>query len=318
MGLTQHDTLVLLGLLVGVGGLVALSPMTRVPYPIFLVLGGLVLGLVPGLPTITLRPEYVLVGVLPALLYASAFFTSLRDLRNNMRAIGLLSIGLVAATVLTVALVAHAWVGLPWGPAFVLGAVVAPTDPLAASAIFERLGIPRRLVTLIEGESLVNDATALVAYRVAVAAVVSGTFSAWDLGQGFVIGVAGGLAVGLVVGYLVRMARKRMDNPPAEVTLALLTGYLAYLPAELLGASAVLAAVTAGVYLGWHTPELTTPESRLTNDAVWRILQFILNALLFVLVGLQLPAIVDALGNRPWATLLADAALISGAVILTR
>ncbi|MDX6580560.1 MAG: monovalent cation/hydrogen antiporter, partial [Gaiellales bacterium] len=318
MGLTQHDTLVLLGLLVGVGGLVALSPMTRVPYPIFLVLGGLALGFVPGLPTITLRPEYVLVGVLPALLYASAFFTSLRDLRSNMRSIGLLSIGLVAATVLTVALVAHAWVGLPWGAAFVLGAVVAPTDPLAASAIFERLGIPRRLVTLVEGESLVNDATALVAYRVAVGAVVSGTFSAWDLGQGFIVAVAGGLAVGLVVGYLVRMARKRMDNPPAEVTLALLTGYLAYLPAELLGASAVLAAVTAGVYLGWHTPELTTPESRLTNDAVWRILQFILNALLFVLVGLQLPAIVDSLGTYSWPTLLRDAALVSGAVVLTR
>jgi Na+/H+ antiporter len=318
MGLTHHDTLVLLGLLVGVGGLVALSPMTRVPYPIFLVLGGLALGFVPGLPTITLRPEYVLVGVLPALLYASAFFTSLRDLRSNMRSIGLLSIGLVAATVLTVALVAHAWVGLPWGAAFVLGAVVAPTDPLAASAIFERLGIPRRLVTLIEGESLVNDATALVAYRVAVGAVVSGTFSAWDLGQGFVVAVAGGLAVGLVVGYLVRMARKRMDNPPAEVTLALLTGYLAYLPAELLGASAVLAAVTAGVYLGWHTPELTTPESRLTNDAVWRILQFILNALLFVLVGLQLPAIADSLGTYSWPTLLRDAALVSGAVVLTR
>jgi CPA1 family monovalent cation:H+ antiporter len=200
----------------------------------------------------------------------------------------------------------------------VLGAVVAPTDPLAASAIFERLGIPRRLVTLVEGESLVNDATALVAYRVAVGAVVSGTFSAWDLGQGFIVAVAGGLAVGLVVGYLVRMARKRMDNPPAEVTLALLTGYLAYLPAELLGASAVLAAVTAGVYLGWHTPELTTPESRLTNDAVWRILQFILNALLFVLVGLQLPAIVDSLGNYSWPTLLRDAALVSGAVVLTR
>ena len=148
--------------------------------------------------------------------------------------------------------------------------------------------------------------------------MVTGTFSARDLGQGFIVAVAGGLAVGLVVGYLVRMVRKRMDNPTAEVTLALLTGYLAYLPAELLGASAVLAAVTAGVYLGWHTPELTTPESRLTNDAVWRILQFILNALLFVLVGLQLPAIVDALGNRSWATLLGDAALISGAVVLTR
>ncbi|MDX6503540.1 MAG: monovalent cation/hydrogen antiporter [Gaiellaceae bacterium] len=318
MGLSHHDTLVLLGLLVGIGGLVALSPLTRIPYPIFLVLGGLALGFVPALPTVTLRPEYVLVGVLPALLYASAFFTSLRDLRRNMRAIGLLAIGLVAATVLTVAVVAHEWIGMPWAAAFVLGAVVAPTDPLAASAIFERLGIPRRLVTLIEGESLVNDATALVVYRVAVGAVVTGTFSARDLGQGFIVAVAGGLGVGLVVGYLVRMVRKRIDNPPAEVTLALLTGYLAYLPAELLGASAVLAAVTAGVYLGWHTPELTTPESRLTNDAVWRILQFVLNAILFVFVGLQLPAIVDALGNRSWPALLGDATLISGAVVLTR
>jgi Na+/H+ antiporter len=318
MGLSHHDTLVLLGLLVGIGGLVVLSPLTRIPYPIFLVLGGLALGLVPGLPQVTLRPEWVLVGILPALLYASAFFTSLRDLRRNMRSIGLLAIGLVAVTVVTVALAAHAWIGLPWAAAFVLGAVVAPTDPLAASAIFERLGIPRRLVTLIEGESLVNDATALVAYRVAIGAVVTGSFSARDLGQGFVVAVAGGLAVGLVVGYLVRMARRRMDNPPAEVTIAILTGYLAYLPAELLGASAVLAAVTAGVYLGWHTPELTTPESRLTNDAVWRILQFILNALLFVLVGLQLPAIVDSLSNRSWAALLGDAAIVSGAVVVTR
>jgi CPA1 family monovalent cation:H+ antiporter len=304
MGLSHHDTLVLLGLLVGVGGLVALAPLTRVPYPIFLVAGGLLLGLVPRLPQVTLRPEYVLVGILPALLYASAFFTSLRDLRANARSIGLLAIGLVAATVFTVS--------------FVLGAVVAPTDPLAASAIFERLGIPSRLVALIEGESLINDATALVAYRVAIAAVVHGAFSMRDIGQGFVVAVAGGLAVGLAVGWLIRQARKRIDNPPAEVTLAILTGYLAYLPAELLGASAVLAAVTAGVYLGWHTPELTTPESRLTNDAVWRVLQFVLNALLFVLVGLQLPVVVDALGNFSWPKLLVDAAEICAAVILTR
>jgi CPA1 family monovalent cation:H+ antiporter len=318
MGLSHHDTLVLLGLLVGIGGLVALAPTTRIPYPIFLVLGGLVLGFVPGLPRITLRPEWVLVGVLPALLYASAFFTSLRDLRANARPIGLLAIGLVAATVFTVAIVAHEAVHLTWAASFVLGAVVGPTDPLAASTIFARLGIPRRLVTLIEGESLINDATALVAYRVAIGAVVTGAFSARDIGQGFVVAVAGGLAVGLAVGYLIRQARKRMDNPPAEVTLALLTGYLAYLPAELIGASAVLAAVTAGVYLGWHTPELTTPESRLTNDAVWRILQFVLNALLFVLVGLQLPTIVDSLGSYSWPTLLRDSACVCAAVVLTR
>jgi Na+/H+ antiporter len=318
VGLSHHDTLVLLGLLVGIGGLVALAPLTRIPYPIFLVLGGLLLGFVPGLPPITLRPQWVLVGVLPALLYASAFFTSLRDLRANARSIGLLAVGLVAATVFTVAIVAHEIVNLPWAASFVLGAVVAPTDPLAATAIFERFGIPRRLVTLVEGESLVNDATALVAYRVAVGAVLTGAFSMRDLGQGFVVAVAGGLAIGLVVGYLIRQARKRIDNPPAEVTLALLTGYLAYLPAELVGASAVLAAVTAGVYLGWHTPELTTPESRLTNDAVWRILQFLLNALLFVLVGLQLPAIADSLAAYSWPRLLTDAAVVSAAVVVTR
>jgi CPA1 family monovalent cation:H+ antiporter len=318
MGLSHHDTLVLLGLLLGVGGLVAVTPLTRIPYPIFLVLGGFLLGLVPELPSISLQPEWVLVGVLPALLYASAFFTSLRDLRANARSIGLLAIGLVIVTVLVVAAVAHREAGLAWGPAFVLGAVVAPTDPIAATAIFERLGIPRRLVTLVEGESLLNDATALVGYRVAIAAVLSGAFSWRDLGLGFIVALVGGVGCGLVVGFVIRQIRKRIDNPPAEVTLAILTGYLAYLPAELLGASAVLAAVTAGIYLGWHTPELTTPESRLTNDAVWRVLQFVLNALLFVLVGLELPVIVDALSGYSWPRLLADGAVVSAAVVVTR
>src|ERR1700710_913458 len=209
MGLSHHDTLILLGLLVGIGGLVALSPMTRIPYPIFLVLGGLALGFVPGLPQITLRPEYVLVGVLPALLYASAFFTSLRDLRANASPIGLLAIGLVAATVFTVAIVAHEAVHLTSAASFVLGPVVAPTDPLAASVIFERLGIPRRLVTLIEGESLINDATALVAYAFAVGAVVTGSFSLWHATWRFGLDVVGGIGIGLVVGYLLRMFRRR-------------------------------------------------------------------------------------------------------------
>ncbi len=161
--------------------MLVLAPKLRVPYPIILVLGGLALGFVPGLPEIDLPPDLVLVGVLPLLLYGAAFFTSLRDLRANLRPVGLLAVGLVLLTMVVVAVVAHEIVpGLPWAAAFVLGAVVSPTDPIAATAIMHRLGVPRRIVSIVEGESLVNDGTALVAYRVAVVATVSGTFSLWD------------------------------------------------------------------------------------------------------------------------------------------
>src|SRR5438067_2643333 len=272
------------------------APVLRVPYPIFLVLGGLALGFVPGIPTIALPPEVVLVAVLPPLLYLSAYRTSLRDLRANARAIGILAVGLVIATTVTVAVVAHAAItGLPWSAAFALGAVVAPTDPIAATAIMRRLGVSRRLVSIIESESLVNDGTALVLYRVAVVAVVSGTFSAWDASWRFVWSVAGGIGIGLVVGYLTAEVRRRLDNPPVEVTIALMTGYLAFIPANAAQASGVLAVVTAGVYLGWHTPELTSFQTRLQGAAVWEIFTFVLNALLFALVGLQLPRILDAL-----------------------
>ena len=215
------------------------------------------------MPELDLEPELVFFGVLPPLLYGAAFFTSLRDLRANMKPIGLLAVGLVVATTVGVAVVAHAFIdGLSWASAFVLGAIVSPTDPLAATSIARRLGVPRKLVTIVEGESLVNDGTGLVAYRVAVAAVVAGSFSALYAGGLFVVSVGGGIAVGLVVGWLVRQIRLRLDNPPAEITISLLTGYVAFIPAELMGVSAVLAAVTAGIYLGWHTPELTTAQVR--------------------------------------------------------
>ena len=154
-------------------------------------------------------------------------------------------------------------------------------------------------MTIVEGESLVNDGTGLVLYRVAVAAVITGSFSAFYTGGLFVVTAGGGIAVGLVVGWLVRQIRRRLDNPPAEITISLLTGYVAFIPADLMGVSAVLAAVTAGVYLGWHTPELTSAQVRLQGRAVWEIVQYLLNALLFVLVGLQLPVVIDALGDVP-------------------
>src|SRR5436309_3255994 len=203
------------------------------------------------------------------------------------------------ATTVTVAVVAHAAIGgLSWSAAFVLGAVVAPTDPIASTAIMRRLGVPRRLVSIVESESLVNDGTALVLYRVAVVAVVTGTFSAWDASWRFAWSVLGGIAIGLIVGYLTAEVRRRLDNPPLEVTIALMTGYFAFIPASAASASGVLAVVAAGVYLGFRTPELTSVQTRLQGYAVWEILVFVLNALVFALVGLQLSRILDTLTGR--------------------
>jgi monovalent cation/hydrogen antiporter len=314
-----HEELVLLALLVAVAALLLVAPIARIPYPIFLVLGGLALGFIPGVPDLRLAPDVVLVAVLPPLLYSSAFFTSLRDLRQKARPIGLLAIGLVVVTTVTVAAVAHSAIdGFSWKAAFVLGAVVSPTDPLAATSIARRLGVPRRVIAVIEGESLVNDGTALVLWKVAVGAVVAGSFSAWELGLEFVWSLVGGVAIGLVVGYLVAALRRRLNNPPLEVTISLMTGYFAFLPASAAGASGVLSVVTAGVYLGWRTPELTSVQTRLQGSAMWEILTFVINALLFALVGLQLPHIVDALPGMSTRTLIVDGVLVVATVIVTR
>jgi CPA1 family monovalent cation:H+ antiporter len=319
MHLDVADGLVTIGLLAAVAALLALAPTARIPYPILLVLGGLLLGFLPGMPELDLNPELVFFGVLPPLLYGAAFFTSLRDLRRSARPIGLLAVGLVIVTTVAVAVVAHEVVaGLTWQSAFVLGAIVSPTDPLAATSIARRLGVPTKLVSVVEGESLVNDGTGLVLYRVATVAVISGTFSLWKAGGLIVIASVGGVAVGLAVGWVVSRIRRRLDNPPAEITLSLMTGYFAFIPADLLGVSAVLAAVTAGIYLGWHTPELTNSTVRLQGQAVWEIVVYLLNALLFVLVGLQLPQILDELGDVPAGRLLWWSVAVTLAVIAAR
>jgi monovalent cation/hydrogen antiporter len=316
----SHGDYALLALLLAVGLLLlAVSQFVRIPYPIVLVIGGALIAFIPGMPKVQLNPDLVLVAVLPPLLYGGAFFTSLRDLRANMRAISFLAVGLVLVTMVAVAAVAHEFIaGVGWPEAFVLGAIVSPTDPTASSAIAERLGLPTRLISLIEGESLVNDGTALVAYRFAVAAVVTGSFSLFDASWHFVLNVVGGIAVGLAVGYLIRQLRKRLDNPPVEISVSLLSGYLGYLPAQALGVSGVLAAVTVGIYMGWHTPELTTVRTRLQGEAVWEIVFLLLNGLLFALVGLQLPTIVDAISSRSMGQLIGYAALVSAVVIGAR
>ena len=319
MTFSGEESVVLVGLLVAAAALLAAADAVRIPYPILLVLGGLALGFVPGIPHVELPPDLVLIGILPPLLYGSAFFTSLRDLRANVRQISLLAIGLVLLTMVAVAAVVHAVIpGIGWPSAFVLGAIVSPTDPTAAAAIAERLGLPRALVGVIEGESLVNDGTALVAYRFAVAAVVAGSFSLAEASGLFVVNVVGGIAVGLAVGWVIRQVRRRLNNPPVEITIGLLSGYFAYLPAHALHVSAVLAAVTVGIYMGWHTPELTTAQTRLQGIAVWEIVFFVLNALLFGLVGLQLPAILDALSGFSTGELLRDALVVVLAVIAAR
>ena len=236
-----------------------------------------------------LDPDLVLLIFLPPLLYGAAFFTSLRDLRRNARPIALLSIGVVFATMGVVAVAAHAVIGLGWAEAFVLGAIVSPTDAVAPAEIMRRVGAPRRLVVVVEGENLTNDWTALVLYRTAVAAVVTGTFSLGDAALDLVLSGLGGLLIGLAVGYVIKEVRSRVDDPPVEITISILSGYAGYLPAEELGASGVIAAVTVGVYMGWHAPQLTTPIMRMQGQNVWEILTFLLNAVLFLLIGLQLP-----------------------------
>jgi Na+/H+ antiporter len=315
----REPELLLLVLMVAVGGLSVLAGTIRVPYPILLVLGGLVLGFLPGVPPAELPPDLVLVLFLPPLLYQTAFFSSPRDLRADARAITLLAVGLVLATMSAVAAAAHTVVGgLPWAAAFTLGAIVAPTDPLAATAIARRLGVPRRLVTVLEGESLVNDASALVAYRLAVAAVVAGSFSLWGAGLQFVGRGIGGVAIGLAVGWLIAEARRRIEDPVVEIVLSVVTGYAAYLPAELMGASGVLAAVTAGLYVGWRAPELASPSTRLLGFSFWEVLVYLLNAVLFVLVGLQLHPILTGVSGSSAAVLLGQAALVSAVVIAVR
>lgn len=314
-----HSTdLVLVALMVAVVVFLVVAQVARIPYPVFLVLGGLLLGALPGVPTIGLPPDLVLLILLPPLLYAAAFFSSLRDLRQNLSPISMLAVGLVIATMCAVAAVAHFAVGFSWTTAFVLGAIVAPTDPTAATAIARRVGLPRRIVAIIEGESLINDAVALVAYRAAVIATVTGVFSLGDAALRLVVSAAGGVAIGLAVGYVVAAVRRRLDDPPVEITISIFTPYFAYLPAEAAGVSAVLAAVTVGIYMGWRSPQLIKPSTRIQAFGTWDILVFLVNAALFVLIGLQLPAILDQLTGQRAGQLVGYAALIAGTVIVTR
>jgi monovalent cation/hydrogen antiporter len=328
---------IILGLLLVVAMLATLATRLGVPYPILLVLGGSALGFVPGLPSVELDPELVFLLFLPPLLYVSALFTSWRDFRANIRPISLLAVGLVLMTTFVVAAVVHTVIGLPWAAAFVLGAIVSPTDAIAATTVAQRLGVPRRIVTILEGESLVNDATGIVAYRVAVAGVITGAFSIWEAGLQFVVGAVGGIAAGFAVGWLVVWARRHLsEDPSVQNIVSLLTPFVAYLAAEelprslwemlheLFGVpgdlyfSGVLAVVTTGLYLGRKGPYIISSGTRLQGYATWELTTFLLNGLIFILIGLQLRSIVGGLGEYTAGQLISYAVLVSLTVILVR
>ena len=314
----MHALELVLVLLVPVAALAVLARRLGVPYPILLVVGGLLLGLVPGLPRVELEPDTVFLLFLPPMLYIAGFFTSIRDFRANARAIGSLAVGLVLATIVVVGAVAHAVVpGLSWPAAFLLAAIVSPPDAIAATTVLQRLGAPRRLVAILEGESLLNDATALTAYRAALAAVVIGAFSPSDTGLRFALAL-GGVPIGLAVGWAVAQVRRRLNDPPVEIVISLLTPYAAYLPAEQLGVSGVLATVAAAVYLSRRASELMEPETRLSGRAVWETAVFVMTGLVFILIGLQLPGVIASLGQESTASLLASAGAVTLAAIAVR
>jgi CPA1 family monovalent cation:H+ antiporter len=307
----------IVALLLAATALAGLARAINVHYAIVLVIGGLVVGLLSGNSAPRVDPHIVLFVFLPPLIYAASFSSSTQDLRANARPIGLLAIGLVLVTMGAVAVVAHTVSHIAWGPALVLGAILGATDPVAATSVLRRLGAPDRISTILEGESLVNDGTGLTVYNLAVAAVVSGRFSLEAGIIKFVAVAVGGVVIGVIAGWFSVEIRKRIDDPPIEISISLLTAYLAYIPADRLGASGVLAAVAAGLYTGSRTGLMLSPTSRLRTLGFWEALTFILEAVLFLLIGLQLPYITRGLAvGTPLAWAAAVVATLIGVRML--
>lgn len=304
--------------------LVLVATRLGVPYPILLTLGGVVLGFQPTVPRMHLEPEMVFLAFLPPLLYAAAFNTRWRAFRRHLRSISLLAIGLVLFTTTLVAVVAHVYLGLPWAVGVVLGAIVSPPDAVAAVAVTRRVRVPDVITTILEGESLVNDAAALVIYRAAIGVAVGGALDIACLGVSFVAVPVGGVAFGLAAAWVVAklhrgLSRTELADPKVTISFTLLTPYAIYLPAEALGASGVLAVVAAGLWIGHRAHSLFDPDLLREGRAVWEWVEFVLNSLIFILIGFQLPYVLDDLkdGHSP-AELAGFAAVVSAVVIVGR
>ncbi len=292
----------------------------KLPYPVLLVIVGLVIGFAPFLPDLALNPDIVFLIFLPPILYDAAFKTSWLDFKKEIRPIFTLAVTLVLFTTVSVAAAAHYLIpGFSWPLGFVLGAIVSPPDAVAATNITKGLGLSRKVITIIEGESLINDASALIAYRYAIAAVMSGTFVFWEAGLQFLLVAAGGMLVGLVIGFILVFAHQRItDNAIVETSLTLLTPFVAYLAAERIHVSGVLAVVTAGLLISWRSRELFSYQTRLQTKVVWDTVIFLLNGVVFILIGLQLPLIIQNFRKTSLATILGYGLLISLVTIVIR
>ncbi len=298
--------------------LVALAArrLERVPDAVALVLGGIAGGLLPFAPEISLDPEVIFVVFLPPILYPSAFNFAFEDVRGNLRPIGLLAVGLVLATMGAIALVAHLAAGIGWAPALVLGAVLAPTDPVAATTVIRASGAPGRLATILEGESLINDGTALTALRIAVTAVGGSVSAASALGD-FVLIALGGAAVGAALGWFTAQLRRRIDDLELESTISVLLAYGAFILADRLGVSGVLAVVFAGYVMG-RTDAIGSPETRVGGASFWSVAQFLAESILFLLIGLTFAQLLDDPATRPAAEIAGLAGLVVVAAVVVR
>jgi len=316
-GLHQLEIVILL-----LGVVLALTTLAHkivVPYPILLVIGGLTLGLIPGLPVVTVSPDLVFLVFLPPILWAAAYFTSWREFRYNLRPISLLAVGLVLATTAAVAVVARLLMpGMGWAESIALGAIVSPPDAVSATAIARRLSIPRRIVTILEGESLVNDATALILYRAAVGAAVGGGFEIGPAVLQMLFAGIAGVAIGLAVSMATRWALCITQDSFTEIAMTLLAPYVAWVLGEQAHASAVLACVAGGLHFRQHFSEAVSPVTRIQGRAVWDLLVFVLNGFIFILIGLQLGALRQAIPAEQFGPLLAAGAVISLTAIIVR
>ena len=307
-------------LLAVVTALAQVTDKVRIPYPILLVLAGIAIGLVPGLPNVTLDPDLVFLVFLPPVLYAAAWTTSWPDFKQAIRPISLLAIGCVLFTTVIVAIAAHYFIpDFGWAESFVLGAIVSPPDAVAATAATKGLKIPKRIITILEGESLVNDATGLIAYRYAIAAAASGTFILWLAGINFFYVAGVGIIIGILVGYAFFWIHKiTPHNATTDTTFTLLAPYAAYLLAERFHASGVLSVVAAGLFLSPRSSQIFSNRTRLQAASVWDTMIFILNGVIFILIGLQLPIILANIAQHSLSMLLGYGALVSVATVLAR
>ncbi|MEI6531306.1 MAG: Na+/H+ antiporter [Chlamydiota bacterium] len=313
---------IILSLFISVVIIGIIANKTKIPYPTALVFGGLFLSLIPlfftQLPSIQLDPNLIFLTVLPPILFSGGYFTSVGGLKKNAILIGLLAVGLVIVTMLSIAGVAHLYNGMPWAAACALGAIIAPPDATASLAVTQPLRISHRISTILDGESLVNDATALVLFRLSLGALAIGSFSPFLATKQFVLVCVGGIAIGYVVGLLATYLIKRINNPSLCITISLICPYLSYLSADEINVSGVLAAVTAGLYMGFHIPKNVDSLIHIEAVTVWKTVIFLLNGAVFILIGLQLPSIMKDLVNIPLRELILFPILINASHVAVR